>query len=684
MLSPGAFGLRATLEMARNIAVFRHFLDMKEQKSGRLPALGLALGVLLLLAVMAGELALSARRQSQTFDEAVHIFAGYRYWKNFDFGVNPEHPPLVKLIAALPLLRLPLRAPASIPDIDFKMAEYAAGRQFLYDNDAGRLLWRARMGAALFTIGLGLAVFFVAYAMFGAGPAFLALALVVFDPNVLAHGALVTTDVGATLGIFLGVGCFYLYLKHSSWPRLVAAGLAAGLCLGVKHSGILLVPMLVLLAAADGFVCDPAAGTIAPNWKNRLARNMGALAAIGAISLALLWSFYGFRYSARPPGLAVTPSLPEFAKSIGPVSSALILQVAHWHLLPEAYLFGVVDIGSKETVPTLIFGKFYPSARWFYFPAVFVIKSTLAFLILCCLIPLSKAVRERPIRRELLFLAVPVVIYLCAAMSSRINFGVRHLLPVYPFLILLGSYAAWNLGKQHRALAAAVAILAAFHAVSSLKAFPNYIPYANELWGGPAGSHEWLADSNVDWGQGLVAMKQYIDRHQIKNCWFGYFGALIADVSYYGIPCKTLPTAFSNLIQLPTPVVPPEVDEPVFLSVAEVAPIYWREEWLDPYRGFAQVRPSAVIAGSILVYDGKVDMSQVAALTHEDSAKRLMREHRFVQALGEAETAVQLAPDRPAAHMTRSTVLSAMGRNEEAFDEMQKAELIARGVLKSE
>ena len=92
---------------------------MADQKPIISRRIRLVIGVTLLLAVMAAELALSARQQSQTFDEAAHIFAGYRYWKTFDFGANPEHPPLVKLVAAIPLLRLPLRVP-SIPDADLK------------------------------------------------------------------------------------------------------------------------------------------------------------------------------------------------------------------------------------------------------------------------------------------------------------------------------------------------------------------------------------------------------------------------------------------------------------------------------------------------------------------------------------------------------------------------------------
>jgi 4-amino-4-deoxy-L-arabinose transferase-like glycosyltransferase len=667
--------------MAHDLRASLYARHMAGQRPNTWRKLGIVIGAALLLAVMAVELELSARQQSQTFDEAVHIFAGYRYWKNFDFGVNLEHPPLVKLVAALPLLRLPLRVPIALPDADFKMVEYAAGRDFLYGNDAKVMLWRARMAAAAFTICLALAVFAVAYSMWGVGPAFLALALLVFEPNFLAHGALVTTDIGVTLGIFLGVVSFYWYLKKPSVLRLAAAGLAAGICLSAKHSGTLLFPMLICLALAELLpLRDPATRKFSPDLAKRALRQFGSIAAIAAISLAVLWSMYGFRYAARPAGQRVTPSLSEFAGNIAPAKSAIVLQIARWHLLPESYLFGVVDISSPGTIPTVIFGKYYPSAQWFYFPSVFVVKCTLAFLAFCCLVPLSGALREKRFRREMLFLIIPAAVYLIVAMGSGINHGIRHLLPMFPYVIILVSVAAWELGRRHRALAAIVLVLVVAHAASSLRAFPNYIPYANELWGGPAKTHEILADSNVDWGQGLVAMKQYIDRHQIKNCWFAYFGSVVADGSYYGMPCRPLPTALSDLLRLPVPIVPAQVDGPVFLSATEVTRTFWRADWVNPYSSFQQTPPSALIADSILAYNGRVDLSQVSALTHEELAERLTSEKKLNEALAEAEAAVVVAPNRPMAHLALSAILSAMGRSDEAMEEIAKATSMAGAV----
>ena len=656
---------------------------MTNPRSSLLSRLRLSIGVVLLLTVMAAELALSVRHQSQTFDEACHIFAGVRYWKNSDFGMNPEHPPLVKLLATASLLRLPLRIPP-VPDEYFRVVEYEVGRQFLYDNDANVLLWRARLAAATLTIGLGVVIFLVANSMWGAGSAFLALALFAFEPNFLAHGALVTTDIGVTLGLFLGVASFYWFSKKPSAQGLMGAGLAAGFCLSVKHSGILIYPMLFFLAMVELLPFrDPATKRFLSGLGSKVIRQAGALAAITAISLVVLWSMYGFRYSARRAGETVNPPLPEFTKlMMGTGSSAaLITHIARLRIVPEAYLYGVVDIYSPGELPTVIFGKYYPNAQWFYFPSIFVIKSTLAFLLFCCLAPLSAAVRDKVHRREVLFLLVPCAVYIAVALISGINYGVRHLLPVYPFLMVLVAAAAWNLSRRHRALAAVVAVLVAFHAVSSARAFPNYIPYSNELWGGPEKTHKVLADSNVDWGQGLKAMKQYIDEHHIQNCWFAYYSVLVVNVSYYGISCKKLPVAFEDLVGVPMQIVPPQVDGPVFISSTEVSGTYWRSAWGNPYLPFQQVRPSALIAESILVYDGKVDVSQVSALTHENLATRLLKAGQTREALAEAEAAIAAAPDRPLSHGTRSMILSAMGRRIEAIEELEKARVMASAIL---
>jgi 4-amino-4-deoxy-L-arabinose transferase-like glycosyltransferase len=646
---------------------------MDDSKSGTSRRLRLAGGVCLLLAVLVAELALSARQQSQTFDEACHIFAGYQYWKHFDFGINPEHPPLVKLVAALPLLHLPLKM-SPVPDGFFVFVEFLGGRQFLYANDAGALLWKSRLAAASFTVGLALVVFLMAFEMWGTVPAFLALILLIFEPNLLAHGALVTTDMGLTFGFFLAVSGFYLYVKRPSVIRLIAVGLAVGICLAAKHSGILILPTLACLAAAE-ILCGSKFEASSSWLRKEILPRLGSLAIIFVIALVTLWSFYGFRYSARPAGMSITPPLAAFSVPMGPSGSTVVLQMAHWRLLPEAYLYGLADIfGLTRQAPTYLFGKFYSTGQWFYFPAVFVIKSTLPFLMLLLLIPLTKALRDKQWRRQVLFLSIPPAIYFCFALGSGINIGVRHILPVYPFLMVLVAFCAWNLAQRQRAYAVVLTLLISWHAVSSLRAFPNYLAYANEAWGGPENTHRILADSNVDWGQGLIAMKHYIDEHQIKNCWFAYFGSMVANPAYYGIPCKALPSSFATAGQFPMEPIPSSIDGPVFISASEVSGTLWDSDSANPYLQFRSMPTAALIADSILVFNGPLDISAAAALTHENASMRLVRFGQLDQALAEAQTAVTTAPNRPGAHAALANVLSKMNRESEAQAELQKAQ----------
>jgi len=167
----------------------------------------------LLLLVFLGELTFSIRQQSLSWDEGDHIFAGYMSWKKVDFGINPEHPPLVKALAAIPLLPMHLKVPDPKGLSSFKDEAYFDGRDFIFGNggeaEADRIIFRARMAATTLSLLLGLLVFLAAREMFGDGAALFALALVVFEPNMIAHGAYVTTDMGISCFMFASIYAFY-------------------------------------------------------------------------------------------------------------------------------------------------------------------------------------------------------------------------------------------------------------------------------------------------------------------------------------------------------------------------------------------------------------------------------------------------------------------------------------------
>src|SRR5829696_3667209 len=220
------------------------------ERSGGRRGVSEAAGVVSLVLVLGLQLALSVRQESQTWDEGDHIFAGYMTWTRADFGLNPEHPPLLKLLATAPLLPTPLKVP-ELQNRNFKEEAFLDGKEFLYRNDADAILFRTRMAAATLTLLTALLLFAATREMFGHGAAFVALALLAFEPNLLAHGALVTTDAGLSCFMFATTYAFYRYAKAPSVWRLVVVGLSAGLALAVKHSGIFVFPMLFLLAACE-------------------------------------------------------------------------------------------------------------------------------------------------------------------------------------------------------------------------------------------------------------------------------------------------------------------------------------------------------------------------------------------------------------------------------------------------
>jgi 4-amino-4-deoxy-L-arabinose transferase-like glycosyltransferase len=656
--------------------------------------------------VLAGELVFSIRQQSQTLNESVHIFSGNQYWRHRDFGANPEHPPLVKLVAALPLLALDLKESAVVGG-QTKYEHYMASIPFLYHNntDAGVMLFRTRMAASVFTYLLAILVLLCGYEMLGAGPALLGLALLVFEPNLLAHGALVTTDVGEACFLFASVYAFYRYVEKPTVGRLAMCGVAVALALAAKHSGVVVAPILVLLALGEWRRPTKARGPVKRGQRSEvIARKTFPLAAallvIFAIGCAGLWACYTFRYAARPEGAALSPPLEEYARALhgGGFESNVVLALARARALPESYLWGLTDVlvGAEGRV-TFLLGKVYTTGQWFYFPLVFLMKATLGLLLLLAAFPF--VARRIAARRELLFLTIPPVVFLGIAMLSGLNLGVRHILPVFPFLILLAAAAAGSLARRSRVAAYVVGALLLAHAASSLHAYPNYLAYSNEVVGGPSKSYRVMSDSNVDWGQGLTQAARYlaehhvsqhdasqhdvlqhdVSQHDVADCWFAYSVPAV-DPGLYRVPCRPLQSGDGYRLGLLAPPYPAVVAGTILIGANEAAGQIWGPGELNPYQPFFERPPDAVIAGSILVFHGSFDISLAAAMNHAGRAWQFLAQKRFDDALGEARTAVELAPHSAEMQVTLCEVLRQMNRAEEGRQACQAALSIARNV----
>jgi hypothetical protein len=618
--------------------------------------------VILLLLIMVAEVALSTRQQSPSWDEGDHIYSGYMNWKNREYSLNPEHPPLVKLVATLPLLPLNLKV-APREGRFFKSEAYYGGRELLFRNDpkyggqytADTLLFRIHMAVFFFALTLAILLFLATQEMFGSIAGLIALTLFVFDPTILANAPFVATDTGAACGFFAAVYTFYRFVKHSNWQRAALCGLAVGFALVTKHSAVLLLPILMLLAA----------GELAGRWKTqrswpgRYALRLAAgMAGIAALALFVVWGVYSFRYAMHPVGVEMPPLSGQMA-TLSPLLRNAITFSANHHLLPESYLYGLVDVQRVGLdTPTYIFGKVYAHGQWFYFPALLSLKWSVGVLGLLALAIYAFATGRVHRPREVFFLALPAIFYLAVAMAGPLNIGVRHVLPVFPFIFALASGGAGWLVQQRNKWAYVVAALLLWHGIDSVRMFPDYLPYANVFWGGPSKTNQYFTDSAVDWGQQLKETKQWLDGHNVKECWFAYFAAPFLLPSDYGIPCKPLPTLDTMYEEDLS--VPPVVHGPVLISYGSLNGYEFGSKIRTPYERLFERKPDDVIANGIAVFYGDFTLPEAAAIEFEHRSIIKLKKDPAA-ALREAQQAVALVPEGFDANLALGDAQAALG-----------------------
>lgn len=611
--------------------------------------LALVLGVQLVAAV---------RQWSITSDEINHLHAGYRYLTCGDFGWNPEHPPLLKLVAALPLLAMQVNdpAPGACGMANSKAIDFHVGHDFTFANPE-RMLMAGRAAASLFVFALLALVWFGARKMFGVEAALIAASLLVFDPSMLAHGALVTTDMAATFGFLAAVLALYFYLESRVGFYLIITGVATGIALAVKHSSVLLAPALLALAILDPVFVSSAEKSRA----RRILENLAAVVIVGLIAVAVLWMTYGVRYAARPNG-AETWANESVADSNSMIATRIIPGLERAHLLPEAYLKGFQDILVDPEViprPAFLLGRVYRGGRWFYFPVAALIKFSAVVLIFALAACFSWRFWKKN-RRELLFLIVPPAIFMAASCASNINMGIRHILPVLPFLILFGASGTWVLLSRYKNGLAVCAVAVFLHAASSLHAFPNYIAYSNEFWGGPSNTYRYLADSNVDWGQSMKEAKAYLDRAQPKSCWMIHaYNDMDSD---YGIPCGE-----TSEFKVDEP--PQHFSGTVIVTASALAGILNYTGGARTAAMFRNLQPKAKLGGSALfVYEGDFDLSSFVASYHaQQSAGMLAYDAR--SAMREAQEAVWFDARNHIGHFVMCLAAEALGNPVQAEQE---------------
>lgn len=648
-------------------------LTTPAEAPGRLDRRWMQAVALALAALFGLQLYLHALRTSPVVDEPVHLLAGYRHLACGDYAFNPEHPPLLKQVAALPLQWMHVTPPALPCDTGFtsKPVTFALGNEFLIANAIERIVLPARLAACLFSLLLAWLLYRAGNRMLGAWGGAIAVGMLALEPTLIAHGSLVTTDMIITAATMAAVMTMFRARESRPATAILSMGLAIGFMLAAKHSAIVILPGLFLTFLLDAFCNRKTQGSARPALKSAAQLAMASL-----LALLVLWAFYEFRYAAAP-GQAQDIDLAEHLARLGPAgiadgfSGRVLLALGGLRVFPESYLLGVADIIATGDRPSRILGHAYPTGQWFYFPVALSVKTSIPLLLLAPIGALS-LFRQPGKRRALLYLAVPPALYFLACMTSGINIGIRHVLPVYPFLIMLAVAGAQALWRRGRAWKAGLCVLFAYQLVTVARISPDYIPFANDLWGGSDRTHLLLSDSNVEWGQSVKRVGDYVREQHVDRCWFVGVGS--PRLHSREQPCALLPDGYRWLVlDAVQPPVPRVVEGTVFLGVRMLPPRGGPE-----YLPLLDTGRPTMLAGSILVFKGRFDLPLVAALSHARRADALVAAGQYAAAVEDARQGVALGPEDPRTRISLAAALAAHGQREAALAELAHAGRLIR------
>jgi len=580
-------------------------------------------------AVLLGELFLTGDRLSQTADEATHLYAGYRYLKCGDLTVSSEHPPLAKVIAAAPLLPMKFAVDCAPSNGDGLTQAFAA-EKWLYTQNWAEALARARAASYLFTIGLCAFLWVAARRMFGFNTAVVASALLIFEPNVLAYGSLILTDVPVTCMLVCAVLMFYLWTGSRKPTFFVLTIVSVGMTLLTKQSGLVVIPILAALAIAGALTQNP--------HKLFLAiRDLGAVVLICGLAFIVVWIGYEMRFAPYATASYVQEQRPAATSTI----ESVVRKLEDLRVLPQAYLDGfngALILSHEGSNVAFVAGKFYPRAPWFSTLFNFLIRSTAGMLAVITLGGLGLALTFRSRPRECLFMLIPVCIYLAVCLHASRNVSMRYLLPMLPFLLIAVAAGCVELARRSRWLGYVVVVFLLSHVASSLHAYPDYLSYANELWGGPSQAYKYEPWTDV--GQGYLQAREYLRRGPARNCWL--ITAWQWDPALYDLPCQTFGPYLSHQI-------PPRVQGTVIVSSTILSSIRPAEQQMaSAFRG---ATPKAYIGGSaLLVYEGNFDTSLNAAIGERSLAAAAFNSGQVEAAFEHGRAAVALAPNSLIAH----------------------------------
>jgi hypothetical protein len=456
----------------------------------------------------------AARRLTVTHDEYWHLPAGLSVWQTGRFDADNLNPPLCRIWSAWPLLLTSAKVDATVPPGD----AFLLGDSFLSDNRPGyeNFVTLARGMNLLFSVGTGLMLAVWAKQLFGRGAACLAASLWAFCPNALAHGALVTPDAGTACLFTATLFSAWQFSKRPGWSRAVCLGILLGAAQLTKFTCLILYPLCCLAWFVVRF----------RNWdlpEEHIGKTLAKWMTVGLMSLVVLNSGCLFRGSFR--------QLRDFrfqSRTLGDLASVLRPLGAVPVPLPRDYLEGLDHqrLMMEGQHPVYLDGKWSLNGFGDYYLRALAYKiphATQGLCILSFLFAVISVCRSRA-NRGVVFLWLSAIAILGLASSIGMQLGIRYVLPAFPLLYLAASDAARLLTWSRYRLRTVLLLIPIAAVPLSLRLHPQHLAYFNELSGGAVGGREHLLDSNLDWGQDLRGLADYLQEHPVDDLGLAYFG----------------------------------------------------------------------------------------------------------------------------------------------------------------
>lgn len=499
----------------------------------------------------------SAKADSLTTDEGVHLFAGYTYLTKGDFRLDPEHPPLLKELAGTTLL-LNHYLKTSMDGFWDKAANFyydswqearILGQNFLFTqgSDANKIIFFGRLPFISLTLILGFAVYFWAKKLYGQIAGVFSAFLILFLPSILAHGHLINTDLGLTLFIFIAVYFWTRFLTKQNWLYFILSGLFLSFALSSKFTSVLIFPILIILGLLKIFILGGS-----KNWLKIIGGFLGIL----IIGFIVVWASYGFSIKVPPPPIdSLSANINLWTSFHAPVSFDRFFEKIRPIMFPADFYKGLFLVSRHGLGGhgSFLLGQTSNTGWWYYFPVAIFYKTPIPFFIFLILaIVFTKRLKSKDQFDEVVLICAPII-FLGLSMFSKADLGLRHVLPIFPFLAVYASKSInlikfkFGICTSQVACSLLFGILILWYLFSSLSSYPNYLSYFNEFAGGPNKGYQILGDSNLDWGQDIFRIKKYLDEHKITDGYILYPWDGNEALRYYGINLKPMPWDDQNI-----------------------------------------------------------------------------------------------------------------------------------------